>query len=242
MNKILPLLLMLMMAGATALAQDAVGGQQSSAQQQGSRGQRGEGRPGGLRGTAGTITAISGDTITIKQAMNDNVVTVKLSDKTQYRKERDTAKLSDFKVGDFIVVRGERSSENEVAAEVVSAAPPGGRFGMGGGQGGGPMNANMADLGKTFIVGEVKAIDGAKITVHRPDNQDQTIQADENTSFRKGRDSITLPDIKVGDTIMGRGEAKDGVFTPVTLNVMDPAMRQMRRRQGDQPPPPQPPL
>lgn len=249
----------------SAMAQDA-GQQQSANPPQGRRQGRGQG--GGnfqMRGTAGTITAINGNTITVKQAGNDETVTVKLSDKTEYRKmpERpgdgqgmpmpQPAKLSDFKVGDSIMVRGERSSPTEVDAATVMLAPPGGaRFMMRGGPagpgGGGPggMPINAADLGKTFIAGEVKSIDGAKLTVHRPDGQDQTIQADENTSFRKGRESITLPDIKIGDTIMGRGEIKDGVFTPATLNVVDPrAMQMMRQRANGQekpqspPPPPQ---
>jgi hypothetical protein len=208
------------------LAQDA--GQQNSNQQQEPR----RGNYEQMRGTAGTITAINGDTITVKQAMNDSTVTVKLNDKTEYRKDREPAKLSDLKIGDFVIVRGEHSSENEINASAVLAGPPGGgRFVMRTGPDGeGMINGNMADLGKTFIVGEVKAIDGAKITVHRPDDQEQTIQADENTSFRKAGESITLPDIKIGDTIMGRGDVRDGVFVPATLNVVDPERMQRIRR------------
>ena len=201
-----------------------------------------------FRGTAGTITAITGDTLTIKQAMNDATLTVKVSDKTEYRKDREPAKLSDLKVGDFVIVRGEHTSENEIAAQSVMSGGPqgGGRFvfrqGPAGQEGGMNMQANAADIGKTFIVGEVKAIEGVKITVHRPDDQDQTIQADENTSFRKGGESITLPDIKVGDTVMGRGELKDGVFVPSQLNVLDPQRVQfMRRPAGTQEKTPQTP-
>ncbi|HKD66690.1 MAG TPA: DUF5666 domain-containing protein [Candidatus Binataceae bacterium] len=203
-----------------------------------------EGRRGNyqqMRGTAGTITAINGDTLTVKLAMNDSTVTVKLNDKTEYRKDREPAKLSDLRVGDFVMIRGEHTSESEVTASAVMTGPPGGgRFAMRAGPGGeGMANGNMADLGKTFIVGEVKAIDGAKITVHRPDDQDQTIQADENTSFRKAGESITLPDIKAGDTIMGRGAVKDGVFVPATINVVDPQRMQMMRRRPAEPEKPQ---
>lgn len=207
----------------------------------------GETRQRTFRGTAGTITTISGNTITLKQAMNDAIVTVKLSDKTEFRKEREPAKLSDLKVGDFVIVRGERTSDSEIAADSVMSAPPGGgrfvfRQGPARQEGGVNMQANMADLGKTFIVGEVKAIEGAKITVHRPDDQDQTIEADENTSFRKAAESITLPDIKLGDTIMGRGELRNGVFVPSQLNVLDPSRVQiMRHRPSEQDKPAQAP-
>lgn len=229
----------ILVAATMAVAQDA---QQGAGPELGQR--RGNQQ---FRGTAGTITAINGDSFTIKQAMNDATLTVKVSDKTEYRKDREPAKLSDLKVGDFVIVRGEHTSEKEVTAQsVMSGRPGGGRFvfrqGPAGQEGGMNMQANTADMGKTFIIGEVKAIDGVKMTVHRPDDQDQTIQADENTSFRKSGESITLPDIKIGDTVMGRGELKEGVFVPSQLNVLDPQRVQfMRRQPGAQEKPPQTP-
>ena len=59
-------------------------------------------------GVAGTITAINGDSLTVK-TMNGQTAQVTVSDKTQYRKDRQQAKLADFKVGDQIFVRGESS-------------------------------------------------------------------------------------------------------------------------------------
>src|SRR5262249_26025952 len=66
-----------------------------------------------------------------------------------------------------------------------------------------------------------------KLTIARPDGQTQEIEVDENTSFRRGRESITLPDIKVGDFVRGRGEVKNSVFVPQELNVGRPQMRGM---------------
>jgi Domain of unknown function (DUF5666) len=65
----------------------------------------------------------------------------------------------------------------------------------------------------------VKSIDGTKITVQRRDGETQTIEADENTSFEKGREKVTLADIKPGDQVTGRGALKDGVFVPTELRV-----------------------
>lgn len=89
-------------------------------------------------------------------------------------------------------------------------------------------------MGKTIVVGEVKSIDAPKLTIQRSDGVEQTIEADESTSFRKGRDeSITLPDIKAGDTVFARGELKNGVFVPAAINVVDPQMaRRMKERGG----------
>ena len=67
-------------------------------------------------------------------------------------------------------------------------------------------------MGKKYILGTVKAINETKLTIARTDGQTQDIEVDENTSFRKSRDSITLPDIKVGDFVMGRGEIKKHPF------------------------------
>jgi hypothetical protein len=78
---------------------------------------------------------------------------------------------------------------------------------------------NREDLGKKFIIGEVKSINETRLTIARPDGQTQEIEVDENTSFKKGAESITLPDIKAGDLVRGRGELKDNVFVPKELIV-----------------------
>jgi hypothetical protein len=49
-----------------------------------------------------------------------------------------------------------------------------------------------------------------------------------------GGESITFADVKVGDTVAGRGALKNGVFVPTELGVMDAAaMGQRRRRATD---------
>src|SRR5205085_12404335 len=102
-----------------AFAQQQPGAQQTAPQAPGHNASPDEPRvrmrgPGGgqFRGTAGEITEISGDTITLK-AMTGNTVKVKVTSDTRFRKDMNTdGKLSDFKVGDVIIVRGEPSGEN----------------------------------------------------------------------------------------------------------------------------------
>lgn len=174
-------------------------------------------------GTGGTITAITGNSITLK-THDGQTAQVSLSDKTQYRKGRDDAKLSDLKVGDMVFVRGEQK-DGIWQAEVVAERPAG--MGMGGGPGG--MGGNFReDMGKKFIVGQVTAINGTKLTIQRRDNVSQNITVDENTSFRKDNESITLADIKVGDQVFGRGELKNDIFVPSQLNVGQPRFGGMR--------------
>lgn len=181
-----------------------------------------QGMRGGFqgRGVGGTITEIKPDGFVLK-SMAGKTVTVKTTDKTQFMNGREAAKLSDLKVGDTVAVQGTPTGEDAWMAERVFN-----RAGM--------MAQMQEGLGKELIAGEVKAIDGTKLTILRPDGQTQAIEVDENTSFRKQRESITLADIKVGDHVVGRGAVKDGVFVPATLNVGD--IQRMRMAGPQQPP------
>ena len=94
---------------------------------------------------------------------------------------------------------------------------------------GGPGGANFREnLGKKFIVGQITAMNGTQLTIKRPDGVSQNITVDENTSFRKDNESVTLSDLKVGDQVFGRGELKSDVFVPSQLNVGQPHFGGMR--------------
>jgi Domain of unknown function (DUF5666) len=166
----------------------------------------------------GSITAINGQSLTIKNA-DGHAVTVTVTDATRFMKDRQPAKLTDFKVGDMAMVRGRLTGTETWEAEFLGSR--GGGPGQGGGQGG-----FAQDLGKKFIVGEIKSIDGTHLTIVRMDGQTQTIAVDENTSFKKEGESVTLADFKAGDHVFGPGEVKDGTFVASRLMFGD--MRRMR--------------
>ena len=194
-------ILVLALVGVVALS--ASSGAQAAPQGEGrAGGQRGPGGPQGQRfqGTGGTITSLGKDTM-ILRTLEGKTVTVKLTDATRYRRDRQDAKLADFKVGEMVVVRGTPAGENAWTAEVVAARPAD--------------EARLREgLGKEFIVGEIKSIDGLKLTILRIDGKTQIIEVDENTSFQKQGESITLADIKPGDRVFGRGALKNGTFVP----------------------------
>ncbi|HWS18209.1 MAG TPA: DUF5666 domain-containing protein [Candidatus Elarobacter sp.] len=169
----------------------------------------------------GKVTAKTKDSLTIAPTMGGDPVTVKVSETTRVTKQRQPFKFEDIKIDEVVFARGEIKNSIMQAAmvgvvnpEMVQRIQQGG---AGGGQNAGGFNRE--DLGKKFIAGEVKAISETKLTITRPDGQTQEIEVDENTSFKKGGESITLPDIKVGDFVRGRGELKDNVFTPKELIV-----------------------
>ncbi|WP_426563621.1 hypothetical protein ACPPVT_20660 [Angustibacter sp. McL0619] len=98
------------------------GGQAPQNRQQG-QGQQGQAQPGqgvgpaGRGLAAGTVTAVDGDTVTIKQA-NGNTVKVKLGDSTTYTLTQKGTK-DDVKVGQPVVVTGQTGSDGLIAANSV---------------------------------------------------------------------------------------------------------------------------
>lgn len=177
-------------------------------------------RHGGARdghGTIGKITAIHGNSLQISRP-DGSSVTVNLTDKTEYRKDRQPAQLSDFKVGDFVMVRGDENSDHIITAQSLSGrSANGGPGGNGGGPGGGMA---FGEMGKDFVAGVVKSIDAPKLTVLRADNVTQTIELNEDTSLRRGRESITMADIQPGDHIVVRGGLQNNVFVPKAVILL----------------------
>jgi hypothetical protein len=195
-------------------AQDDPGAPPTAQQGAGGRGEW----QNGPRPILGKITAIHDGSLEIT-GPDGQAVTVKLTPQTEFRKDRQPAKISDFKVGDMVAVRGDKNADNTVTAKMVNTRTqamggPGSRPGVGG-------MGSPGTLGKDYVAGEVKSIDPPKITVLRTDGVTQTIELNEETSLRRGRDSITMADLKVGDHIMARGAAQNDAFVPRGVQVMN---------------------
>jgi hypothetical protein len=113
----------------------------------------------------------------------------------------------------------------------------GGRSGGGleGGRGFGG-GGGFGELGKNFVVGEVKSVDAPKLTVLRPDNVTQTLELNEETSLRRGRESITMADIQPGDHVVVRGAVQNNAFVPKNVMVLSPEqwkqLEEMRKMSG----------
>ena len=95
------------------------------------------------------------------------------------------------------------------------------------------MREMQANYGKTWIMGKVTAINELKVTLQGgPDNATHTFVADENTTFRKRRDPITLGDIQVGDMVRAEGAVKNGAFLATTVASHGPATPTQRQRRA----------
>ncbi len=182
-------------------------------------GERGS-RQGGARdghGTVGKITAIHGNSLQVARP-DGSTVTINLTDKTEYRKDRQPAQLSDFKVGDFVMARGDENSDHSITAQSLGGrSANGGAGARGAGPGGG---ASLGEMGKDFVAGVVKSVDAPKLTVLRADNVTQTLELNEDTSLRRGRESITMADIQPGDHIVVRGGLQNNVFVPKAVILL----------------------
>ena len=200
----------------------------------------------------GTVTAAAGDRITVKTESGD-VYQVALTPNTRLMKDRQPLKAAGVHVGDGVGAVGEVDQPNKTVhamfVTIVDAEQ---------------LKKAREAMGKTYIAGKVTAIDELKLTILRADGVSQVIAVDEDTSFRKGGrgmqmafsggaappaqaglpqatggESITLADVKVGDTVAGPGALKGGVFIPTMLGVGEPGQgggqggRRRRQSQSD---------
>jgi len=213
----------LLLAAAPAPAQEAAPPQGAGQSQ----------RPEGGRGqfVGGKITSIKDGALELAR-MDGASVTVKLTDKTEYRKDRQSAKLADFKVGDMVFIRTEGEGDQNLTALLVAARTGNGPGGPGMGGSGGGMMMGGGELGKDFVFGEVKSVDAPKITVLRPDNVTQTLELNEETSLRKGRESVTMADIQVGDHVFVRGGVQNNAFVPKMVMVIGPEQWKRMQEMG----------
>ena len=200
----------------------------------------------------GTVTAVSGDQISIKTEAGESF-TVAVSANTRLMKDNRTAggqqsegprqpnpiKIEDIKPGDGVGVMGEMDAPKKTVHALFVAVMDAAQ-----------VKRLREGMGKEYITGKITAIDEVKLTILRSDNVTQVIEVDETTSFRRGgrrsamrtdgatvqqppaggtqpptgngAESITLADIKVGDMVAGQGSLKHGVFVPTTLTIIPP--------------------
>jgi hypothetical protein len=135
-------------------------------------------------------------------------------------------KPTDIKVGDIITAGGEMDETGKsIGAVFIAQVDP---------ERAKEMREMQANYGKTWLAGRVTGIDGTTITIDGlVDHTKHAIEVDENTSFRKRRDSITLADIQPGAQLRAEGALQGSVFRATTVTAMEPR----NREQGPNPPP-----
>ncbi|HTZ58736.1 MAG TPA: DUF5666 domain-containing protein [Acidobacteriaceae bacterium] len=162
-------------------------------------------------GVRGTVTAIAGDSFTIKTDPGD-IYHVFYGPNTRLMKDRQPIQASDVHVGDMLMAGGLVDAKAKTVGAVVVVDIDAKE-----------VSEARASFGKTWVVGKVTAIHGLKISIERAgDKQTQVLAVDENTSFRKHREDVTLADVKVGDMISSQGAIHDNTFVATILRIMPP--------------------
>lgn len=137
----------------------------------GPNGGQGGRRGGGIRGT---VTAVSGSNVTLKTE-EGQTWTVISTDNTRVRRDSQPGTVSGIQAGDEVVAMGMPDADkHEVHAMMlmdVSAVE---------------VAKAKANLGKTYIVGRITAINDTQLTILRSDKVSQVITLDESTSLHRG--------------------------------------------------------
>jgi hypothetical protein len=207
----------------------------------------------------GTVTAATADHLTVKDDAGETYQIV-VSANTRLTKERQPVKLADIKVGDGVGAMGVLDPASKtvhavfvavVDAEQVKKA----RENMGKTYITGKVTAIDLDALKLTVMrtdGVSQVIGVDEQTSFKRGGRGMAALASGSSEMGGGGgrgngagggnaagagnggggESITFADVKVGDTVAGRGALKNGVFVPVELGVMDPAAMGQRRRRG----------
>jgi hypothetical protein len=166
------------------------------------------GRGNGVRGT---VTAAAPGSFTVRTDEGDTYQ-VLYSANSHLMKDRQPITAADIHVGDMLIAGGEVDAKAKTVGAVflmdIDASQ---------------VRQAKAEFGRTWVMGKVTAIHELKITIERAnDKQTQTVTVDENTSFRKRREDVTLADVKVGDFISAQGGLHADTFLATTLRIMPP--------------------
>jgi hypothetical protein len=166
------------------------------------------GRGNGVRGT---VTAATAKSFTIRTDEGENYQ-VFYSPNTRLIQQQQPIEAADIHVGDMLIAGGlvDAKAKTVGAVLVVDVDAE-------------EVRKARAGFGKTWVAGKVTAIHELKISIERAgDKQVQVVEVDENTSFRKRREDVTLSDVKVGDFISAQGALHANNFLAATLRIMPP--------------------
>ncbi len=180
------------------------------------------------RGIVGTVTEVGSDRYTVKTELGDTYTVLfsanthvikqpaqRMNQGSGMRTPPQEIKATDIRVGDAIAATGEvdAAAKSVGAMTVIKIDPQHAR----------EMREMEANFGKTWLMGRVTEVKDTKVTVQsQVDNASHTFVADENTTFRRRREPVTLADLQVGETVRVEGAVKEGVFVATAVAVMGP--------------------
>lgn len=201
-------------------------------------------RPGLRNGIVGTVTGISGTTLTLQAApvqtfgagagpgrspdspsVNDrpSTVTVKTTSQTHIAKTS-IGKVGDLSTGDTVLVSGTMTNGGLAASRIVQT--PGrsgnGQAGPAGGRGRGSYPGRSGTPGsgggstESFVVGKIASIDGTSMVVDAGDGKKENISTDGNTVVTVTK-QVAFSTIAKGDRIRVVGSIDGTKMTATSI-------------------------
>jgi Domain of unknown function (DUF5666) len=171
----------------------------------------------------GTLSSVGVDRIEVKKQDGTSQV-VLVNDQTRYRVGQQDIQMEDLKPGDHVFVRGKTNDNKEFVALNVRRVTE--------------EEMQRFQAGGERTGGRITAINGNELNIQNPRMGDKVVVVNEQTTFMKDGQPITLKDLKVGDRVFVVGKDVDGKFEAV--RVMTGQFRRggmgRRNQNTDQPP------
>lgn len=177
-------------------------------------------------GVFGTVSAISGNTITVisKKSLETNAVTTTFTiDATNAKitKNNVVGTIASILVGDTVAIQGTITGTNVVATNIRDGA-------MMPGRGGNSENSNkpgkeISDIvgnGQPVVLGTVSAVNGSTLTITNKSNVTYTVDV-ASAKITQGKNTILVSGVVVGDNIVVQGVVNGNSI--VASNIIDQA-------------------
>jgi hypothetical protein len=172
----------------------------------------------------GTVASVGVDRFELKKPDGASQI-VLVNAQTHYRQEQQEFQLEDLKPGDHVLVNGNLNSDKQFVAvgirrvteEQLQRFQAGGGPGPGGGPGG--PGGGWGQSGGDRAGGEIISIDQNQIKMRNRVQGEMTIVINDQTTFTKQGQAITLKDLKVGDRIFATGKEVQGQFVATQVRT-----------------------
>ena len=176
----------------------------------------------GMRGVHGTVSAISGNTITITETNpKDSTTQTYTVDATNAKVMKDGAvsTVSAIAVGDTVMADGTTNGTSVTAKMVFDGKMMARPMGMATGTGPGTMNSMSAITGdgQPVIVGTVTTVSGSTITLTNKSNATYTIDATNAKFTKMGATNATIANVTTGDTVLVQGGINGNSVTATSV-------------------------
>ena len=178
----------------------------------------------GLQAIRGTVARVAGGAVFVK-VHDGTLYQVETGANTHFVRNG-AASTGAPRAGETVLAGGELDAKKHTLGAVFVAVVDAEEMAQ--------LDQRRAEWGKTWLAGTITAKRGTELTVQRPDGVTNTVTVDEDTSFRKRHQSITLPDVQVGDGMTVTGTQAKNIFMAKVLTVVDAAQIREWSRLKDQ--------